>query len=108
MELEVFSFEALEKAWQGATTQIEKEHVTPYIYATHKDEFSLYEFSYSADMSHYRFTVDYPEDMAFVKAIYEGLYGKNKNFSFEDIINFLGENPEIVLLNNNRVDTKIL
>ena len=31
-EVEIFSFAALETAWKNATSEYEKEHVTPYIY----------------------------------------------------------------------------
>jgi spore coat polysaccharide biosynthesis protein SpsF (cytidylyltransferase family) len=32
LDVEVFSFDALEKAWKEATLQSEREHVTPYIW----------------------------------------------------------------------------
>ena len=35
-EVEIFSFSALEDAWKNATTDYDKEHVTPYIYANPK------------------------------------------------------------------------
>ena len=40
-EVEIFSFSALEDAWKNATTDYDKEHVTPYIYANPKKFNSL-------------------------------------------------------------------
>ena len=40
-EVEIFSFTALETAWKNATSEYDKEHVTPYIY-THPEKFKIH------------------------------------------------------------------
>lgn len=92
MDVEVFSFKSLEESFKKATKSSEKEHVTPYIYQ-HPAHFKLHNFTYSTDKSSYRLTVDTPEDLLLITKIYENLYPKNKNFSLQDILKLLEENP---------------
>jgi spore coat polysaccharide biosynthesis protein SpsF len=50
-------------------------------------------------MSH-RFTLDYPDDYAFVAAVYEALWRPNRPvFSLADILALLEERPELRSLN---------
>ena len=107
MEMEIFTFESLQKAWENASVPFEREHVTPYIYKSHPDEFRLYEYNYNKDISDYRFTIDYKEDYYFVKTVYEKLYPKNPLFSLDDIIQFIQANPELLQINANRINPKI-
>ncbi len=108
MEMEILSFNALEIAWQYADKPFERQHVTPYIYKSHPELFKLYEFQYEKDISHYRFTLDYPEDLKFIRAVYENLYPKNPMFSIKDILTLLVEHPELCLLNKCRVNNRII
>ena len=39
-EVEIFSINALKKAWENAKLPSEKEHVTPY-FSNHQDEFKI-------------------------------------------------------------------
>jgi len=105
IECEVFLFSALEKAAKNAIDPFDKEHVTPYIYSSHKDEFSVYELSYSKDISSYRFTVDYPEDLIFIESIYKHLYKTDPIFGMNRIIKLLHRYPELMNINRNRINT---
>ena len=46
-----------------------------------------------------RMTLDYPEDFAFLKAIFEELYDEGKVFTLTQILELLEEKPEIIKLN---------
>ena len=46
-----------------------------------------------------RMTLDYPEDFAFFKAIFEELYDEGKVFTLTQILELLEEKPEIIKLN---------
>jgi len=107
MEMEIFKFNSLQSAWQNANKQFEREHVTPYIYKSHPEKFKLHEYSFKEDKSNYRFTIDYKEDLDFVKSIYEKLYRKNPMFTFDDILQLLDNKPELLKINDNRVNPDI-
>ena len=48
----------------------------------------------------YRWTVDTPEDFAFVTAVYEDLYPKKPDFRMLDILKWQDANPDLVLPHN--------
>lgn len=64
-DVEVFSFEALKKAWVQAKDEIDREHVTPYIWMR-RGLFKCRNLECIEDYSSLRFTVDYPEDLELI------------------------------------------
>jgi spore coat polysaccharide biosynthesis protein SpsF len=99
MHTEVFSFEALEKAYQEAQDIPEREHVTPFIYRNPK-RFRLESVVHNKDLSQHRWTLDQKEDLTLISKIIEALYPANPNFSTEDILELLEANPTWPSINN--------
>lgn len=100
IDIEVFSFSALEKAWEEADGKSDKEHVTSYIWKN-PNKFKTYNFEYKEDLSYLRWTIDYEEDYLFVKEIYENLYMEGKIFYMEDILTLLNKEPKLNKINQN-------
>ncbi|MGK9165859.1 glycosyltransferase family protein [Inquilinus limosus] len=98
LDAEVMRAEVLEAAWREATLPSEREHVTSFIY-TRPERFRLGSLVGETDLSDQRWTVDTPEDLALVRAVYAALYPKNPAFGTEDILTFLAAHPEIAALN---------
>ncbi len=98
LDFEVFRFGSLEAAWREAVLPSEREHVTPFI-KNHRERFFIGHFTGPADLSHHRWTVDEPDDFAFVTAIYEALYPDNPRFTTDDILALLVKRPELMRLN---------
>ncbi|MEZ5671481.1 MAG: hypothetical protein R3E08_03530 [Thiotrichaceae bacterium] len=71
LDAEIFTFAALERAFQAATELYQREHVTPYIYQ-HPELFSLTNYVGQPDLSHHRWTLDTPEDCS-IEQIYDAL-----------------------------------
>ncbi len=107
MEAEVFTFGSLKRAWQNAKEQFEREHVTPYMYKTHPNKFRLRELPYSKDLSHIRLTIDYPEDLEFIKAIMESEEYHGCYMHLADIIGFINKNLFLLEINKERVDISL-
>lgn len=63
LDIEVFTFNALQHAYQNARLASDLEHVTPYIW-TKPNIFNLFNFTNALDLSAYRLTIDYPVDLA--------------------------------------------
>ena len=99
LHTEVFSREALTNAFNNSTDPDEREHVTPYLYRN-PDKFKLASITPEIDMSHLRWTVDYPVDFEVIRRIIEGIYPKNSKFGIDEIIHFIEENPEVSELNS--------
>ncbi len=51
------------------------------------------------DLYHVRLTLDRPEDYEVLKRVFEGVYAKKKDFSFEDVMEFLKQNSDILKMN---------
>ena len=100
-DVEVMRFEALETAWHEARRPLEREHTTPYFWEN-PDRFRLANVVWATgqnfSMSH-RWTIDYPEDYEFIKAVYEALHPSKPNFGLDDILRLLENRPDIARLN---------
>jgi spore coat polysaccharide biosynthesis protein SpsF len=98
MDTEVFSFQALERAFNEGEEKHFREHVTPYIYQN-PDIFKLGSFYSKKDNSQYRLTVDTQEDFDLIEKIILNLYPRNNQFNLNAIIDLLTEKPELVKIN---------
>lgn len=98
LDVEVFRFSCLEKAWREAKRPSQREHVTLYMYQN-PDLFNIGSFKNSTDRSSLRWTVDEPQDFEFISKIYKGLYHSNPHFTTSDVLAFLEENKELAGVN---------
>ena len=99
LDVEVFSFRALKRAWEHACLSSEREHVTPYI-RNNSEFFKIGSFKNDIDLSHYRWTLDEIEDYQFINIIYENLYNENRVFTTEEVLRFLKNNSELEGINS--------
>lgn len=98
-DFEVFSFELLEEAFVKATSQEDREHVTPYIRRMCEQQGTCIDLRYqSGDASNLRITVDTEPDYALIKELIEG-FGCIKK-SADEIIRVLHAHPELVAINS--------
>ena len=100
IDVEVFSFLALEKAWNYANDSDDLEHVTLYI-LKNQNKFKVKNIKNKIDLSSLRWTIDTAEDFLMAKRVYEELYHNNKFFLMDDILELLKNNPDIAKINNN-------
>ena len=100
LDVEVFTFSALTKAFKQAKKPSEREHVTPFI-RNNPHLFTTKNFYHSPDLSHYRWTVDEAADFQLVSEIYQALYPKNQYFKLADIITLIRQQPELAKINQN-------
>jgi spore coat polysaccharide biosynthesis protein SpsF len=100
-DVEIMPAELLRLADREATKPLEREHTTPFFWEQ-PQRFRIGNVR-AADgvdrsMSH-RFTIDYPEDYAFISAVFEELYPQKAAFSLDDILQLVEKRPEIRALN---------
>jgi glutamate-1-semialdehyde aminotransferase/spore coat polysaccharide biosynthesis protein SpsF (cytidylyltransferase family) len=96
LDTEVFSFAALERAWHEANKPSEREHVTPYL-RTGKFRTANVESEIPVSSSKYRWTVDHPADLEFVRKVYEA-FAQNGTFGFREIFELLKERPDLATI----------
>lgn len=93
MDVEVFSYACLKTAAAKSVSAADREHVTPYIYR-HPEQFNIESIVDSADHSHFRWTVDTPEDFTLISKLISALYPLKKEFSFEDLLHLMQRHPD--------------
>jgi len=97
LDTEVMTISALECAWQNATERYQRVHVTPYLYEN-PDQFRLLSVKNAQDYSGYRWTVDTPDDLAFVREVYQRL-GDGDAIHWMDVVALLAREPQLAELN---------
>lgn len=97
MDVEVFRFMALERAWREARLPSEREHVTPYLWK-HPEIFRLVNVRHREDHSKLRWTLDYDEDLRFAREVYHRLY-HGQVFKMNEILRLLKEEPQLAAIN---------
>ena len=98
MDTEVMSYKVLKEAYEQATDQAEREHVTIFI-KRRPECYRIKNLPYDRDYSHYRWTVDTPEDFALIEKMLTALYPVNPHFTLEDCLTLMAENPEWITIN---------
>ena len=98
LDVETFSFKALEFAWKNSTLKSDREHVTQYIRNSGKFRISNYENN--IDLSSNRWTLDEKEDYNLISYIYKELYKDGHYFGLNDTLEFLEKNAELTKINS--------
>jgi spore coat polysaccharide biosynthesis protein SpsF len=98
LDVEVFTYDALERCHRAATAGYEREHVTPYIYMN-PDAFFVVQWTKDGFAPEYRWTLDTPDDLKFMQAIYNALYRSSKEFSSRDVCALLRRQPDLISIN---------
>ena len=95
-EVEIFSINALKKAWENAKLPSEKEHVVTY-FTNHEEEFKMTCIKNSENLSHLRWAVDRIEDLNLVRKIVSKI--KRRPILMKDIVDLLNKEPELLEIN---------
>lgn len=98
LDTEVFTMEALERAYKNAKDPVLREHVTPYIY-TNPDKFRIKNFINDINFSNYRWTLDTIEDWHLISEIYQRLYEPGKMFYWQEVLHLMENYPELTFIN---------
>jgi len=105
LDTEVFTRDALERAAREAREPYERVHVTPYIYR-HPEIFSLLSVTSDVDRSDWRWTIDTPEDIEFVREIYRRLDSRG-DFGWQDVVALLENEPSLMWINSHVLQKEI-
>ena len=100
LDCEVFTREGLERADKAATTQYDREHVTPWLRrAANVTRTSLIGPGWPSVQQ--RWTLDFPEDYDFFAALFP-LLPEDRIAGMDEVLGILAEHPEIVAINAHR------
>ena len=98
MDTDAIRFAALERMWREAELTTHRVHCLSYLHHF-PSKFDIRGFECEEPLGHLRWTVDYPEDLAFVRAVYQALGTEGRYFSMWEILDFVRANPEVAAIN---------
>lgn len=98
LDVEVVSTEVLLQTATAAQLPSEREHVTLFI-RRHPERFKIGRIARNPNLAALRWTVDNPEDLNFVRRVYEALYPGNAAFTTADILALLERRPQLTAIN---------
>lgn len=96
LDVEVFSFSALRKAFLEAKSQREREHVTPFI--RESEIFAKYNVTGSVDISDMRWTVYEPSDFIVIENVFDNFFPRVE-FAWEDVLRLCKDKPLLFTAN---------
>ncbi len=97
--IEIFTFKALERAYEIAKTKAELEHVT-YVMYSNPEKFRVIEAPISLNNSEqYRLTIDSLSDYVFVRKIVDLLAKEQKSINMKEILQLLDKHNYLTDIN---------
>jgi spore coat polysaccharide biosynthesis protein SpsF len=98
LAVEVMPMDTLERMGRLSTTDFLREHVTTLAYEE-ASPIRTENVLDDVDRSNLRWTVDYPRDLEFVRAVYRELYAPGRAFRKTEILDLLERKPSLSDLN---------
>ena len=99
MVVEISNFKTLKKAWKEAKKPSELEHVFPYVQFNPK-HFKTANVINKNNLSHIRCTVDVPDDLQFIKKIWNRFPNSKTIIRINDIVSIINREPNLIKINN--------
>jgi spore coat polysaccharide biosynthesis protein SpsF len=96
LDVEAFTFSALETAWREDRNPEWREHVTQFI-VRHPERFAITNLNYDDDCSAFRWTVDTPEDFALMEKICA--HFPSDDFSWRGVLAVVERHPDWTAIN---------
>jgi glutamate-1-semialdehyde 2,1-aminomutase len=96
LDIEIFTFKALEKANQETNDPFDREHVTPYLRKSGRFEISS--MQHPQNLSTLRWTVDEPADFAVIENVFHHFHPRT-DFTWAEVLTLQIAQPELFNLN---------
>ncbi len=99
-EVEIFSFNTLERIWLNAKLPSDLEHVTSYI-RNQKNKFKTLIVKNQKDLSKYRWTLDRKNDLVLIRTLAREI--KVRPIHMLDILKIFKEKPDLININKDNL-----
>ena len=112
LDVEACSFKILAEAWKNAKEPQHREHAMPYFYegveltrqsriletGTSSRGYNIALLQHTTDFGDYRWTVDTPEDLEFMRQVYSRFDGRD-DFTWKEVLDLVHDEPELMKIN---------
>jgi len=99
LDAEALFLDTLLRVDRLASSPTAREHVTTFIYAERPDLFLMRSVRDREDNSTLRWTVDTAADLSLIRALYDGMDLGNRLASYQEILAYVKDHPEVSQLN---------
>lgn len=100
LDIEVFTFKALEQGHRETNKPFDREHVTPYL--RESGRFNTAAMQHGKDLSVLRWTVDEPADFAVIEKVFQYFHPRT-DFTWAEVLNLQLQQPEIFNINQHLI-----
>lgn len=112
LDIEACTFKVLAKAWKEASEPQHREHAMPYFYegaelsairrqlseGISQHGFRIALLNHTTDFGDYRWTVDTPEDLEFMRQIYTR-FERRDDFTWKEVLDLVHNQPQLMQIN---------
>lgn len=98
LDLEVYPVRLLERLGREVQTPYDREWFPPYV-SSRPDMFRIASVTSPEDLSSLRWTVDYPEDLEFCRAVFQRLWRPGGVFGMREMLDLLEREPALADIN---------
>ncbi|MGZ3727433.1 MAG: cytidylyltransferase domain-containing protein [Pseudobdellovibrio sp.] len=105
LDFEIFSSDRLKEAFEKATEDFQKEHVTPFINRNADGKTEFKHILDQGDHSDWRLTVDTPEDFELIKVLIEKFQAQHLNYP--QLVSILESHTDLKSLNQHIEQKKV-
>ena len=97
LDVEVCTFDALDRAWREADQPYHREHVMPYLYEV-EGRVRVLMVNHDPDYGHLRWTVDTPKDLEAVRRIFAH-FAPATDFTWKEVLELYARDPSLAAIN---------
>ncbi len=112
LDVEACTFSSMQRAWKESKEVFHREHVMTYLYenvemtrqsrtletGTSPRGYNIALLHHTTDFGDYRWTVDTPEDLEFMRQVYSRFDGRD-DFTWKEVLDLVHDEPELMKIN---------
>ena len=113
LDVEACTFKVLAEAWKKAKEPQHREHAMPYFYegaeltgqsrtletGISPRGYNIALLQHTTDFGDYRWTVDTPEDLEFMRQVYSRFDGRD-DFTWKEVLDLVHDEPDLMKINS--------
>jgi spore coat polysaccharide biosynthesis protein SpsF len=99
LDTTVLSRVVIDRVWRDLADPFWREWVLAHMIIEHPEDYGVCALTHDPDLSSMRWTVDYPEDLAFVEQVYRELYPASPAFGMDDVLDLVSRRPDLAEIN---------
>jgi spore coat polysaccharide biosynthesis protein SpsF (cytidylyltransferase family) len=106
LDVNVISMRALSDAFRNAVAPSQRIHAVSYL-TFHPEQFTIGNIEHDRDLSTAHWSLDYPEDIEFIRAVYAQLYKPGRAIRMNEVLRLLEADEQVASIQRRLVKPKV-